>query len=54
MWLWYVVYWRRVHEALCGATVAEGLESLDAVRQRTADDQIESEGFADALDVGGL
>lgn len=54
MWLWYVVYWRRVHEALCAATVAEGLESLDAVRQRTADDQIESEGFADALDVGGL
>ena len=31
-----------------------GLASLDAARQRTADDQIESEGFADALDVGGL
>lgn len=54
MWLGTVVFYRRFHAHLCATTSFTGLASLDAARQRTADDQIESEGFADALDVGGL
>lgn len=54
VWLWSVVYQRRYLTHLFATMTVTGMESLDHVRQRTADDQIESEGFADALDVGGL
>jgi hypothetical protein len=54
LWLWTVVYYRRFLKYLCASMTVSGLESLSGVRQRTTDDQIDSEGFADALDVGGL
>ena len=54
LWLWTVVYYRRFLKYLCASMRVSGLESLSDVRQRTTDDQIDSEGFADALDVGGL
>jgi hypothetical protein len=54
MWLATVVYFRRRHANLCAATSFMGLESLDKVRQRAAASQTESDGFADALDIGGL
>lgn len=54
MWLGAVVYFRRLHTFICRGTTVHGLDSLDVVHQRIGDDQIESEGFADALDIGGI
>jgi len=54
LWLWTIVYYRRFLGYLCASITISGIDSLAEVRQRTTDDQIDSEGFADALDVGGV
>lgn len=54
LWLGSLIYLRRLITYICRGTVVHNIESLDTVRQRTKTDQIESEGFADALDIGGI
>lgn len=54
IWLFQAVYYPRAHGLLMAASAASGLSSLASVRQRPAADQIEAEGFADALDASGL
>ncbi len=54
LWLAGLIYFRRLHTFICRGTVVHNLVSLNQVRQRVRDDQIESEGFADALDIGGF
>lgn len=54
MWLAGLIYFRRLYTYICRGTVVHNLASLHHVKQRVRDDQIESEGFADALDIGGL
>lgn len=51
MWLNEVVWFRTVHFALCKDTTIEGLETLDAVRQRAHARVHEADGLADALDI---
>ncbi len=54
IWVFQAQWLPRAHGALMAATSATGLESLAHVRQRQEEDQIEADGFADALDAGGL
>ncbi|MEX2520501.1 MAG: DUF898 family protein [Paracoccaceae bacterium] len=54
IWLFQAVYYPRAHGRLMAASLATGLTSLASVRQRPAAEQIEAEGFADALDASGL
>lgn len=54
MWLSSVVYFRRRHTFICRGTVVHGLDHIADVEQRARAEQMESEGFADALDVGGI
>ena len=54
LWLATLIHFRRLHTYICRGTVVHNLISLSGVRQRVRDDQVESEGFADALDVGGF
>ena len=54
MWLSALIYFRRLITYICRRTVVHDIDSLDVIRQRTKDDQLESEGFADALDIGGI
>jgi len=54
LWLAGLIHFRRLHTYICRGTVVHNLISVNQVKQRVRDDQAESEGFADALDVGGL
>lgn len=54
LWLAGLVHFRRLHTYICRGTVVHNLAAVDQVNQRMRDDQAESEGFADALDIGGL
>ncbi len=54
LWLAALIHFRRLHTYICRGTVVHNLASLNQVRQRVRDDQLESEGFADALDIGGF
>jgi len=54
LWLAALIHFRRLHTYICRGTVVHNLHSVDQIKQRLQDDQTESEGFADALDIGGL
>ncbi len=54
LWLAGLIHFRRLHTYICRGTVVHNLISVNQVKQRTRDDQVESEGFADALDIGGF
>lgn len=54
LWLAALIHFRRLHTYICRGTVVHNLDSVSQVKQRTRSDQIESEGFADALDIGGI
>jgi len=54
LWLAALIHFRRLHTYICRGTVVHNLASLHQVKQRVRDEQLESEGFADALDVGGI
>lgn len=54
IWLFQGVLLPRAHGALMAASAVSGLETLADVRNRPGAGQIDSEGFADVFDAGGL